>query len=64
MNWIESTRLVPIAAPGSLAANDAASRVESPQGGWNPYEVWLTRVRAPRAAEENRIVSLDSADFR
>lgn len=51
MNWIETVR--------AIASTIESQRAESPPGdtpaGWDPYEVWLHRVHAPREARLRRI---------
>ena len=42
---------------------DSAARPASPQG-WDPFEVWLTRVKQPRdqgKRRQPRLVTVDSA---
>ncbi len=34
------------------ASTPAESPSQKPQGGWDPYEVWRTRVLIPRLAEQ------------
>jgi hypothetical protein len=54
--------LVPVAGVGSDAANEetAAERVvpaeerrEDSTAGWDPYEVWRTRVKEPRVPHKD-----------
>lgn len=64
MRTTVSGGLVEIAGVGADAANEepAAERVvpaekrrEDSTAGWDPYEVWRTRVKEPRVAREDEI---------
>ena len=58
--------LVRITAPGDDAANEAPSaeqvvptekRQEDSAAGWDPYEVWRTRVKEPRTSRDEPGIS-------
>ena len=48
MKWIETVRAI---AETIEAGRERQAPVPA---GWDPYEVWLHRVHAPRAARERR----------
>ena len=49
----------PVHRPTPFPGNAAQRMIPRRSSGWDPYEVWRTRVKAPREAEEGDI--LDSA---
>jgi hypothetical protein len=48
MNWIDSVRGERSVRPAGQAANEDPTPPEAARTGWNPYDVWLNRVRGPR----------------
>ena len=46
MKWIETVRSI----AATLDAERGAATPDPAPAGWDPYEVWLNRVHAPRAA--------------
>ena len=60
MNWTETVRAIASTMESQRATDPAA---DSPAG-WDPYEVWLTRVRTPREAQLRRIAPPGSARWR
>lgn len=47
-------RLTPAANEEFTTAVDGLERLESPRWGWDPYEVWRTRVKASSRAKRER----------
>ncbi len=47
----------------TLASSTRPARegAERPASGWDPYEVWRTRVLLPRLAEKNLAVTTEKA---
>jgi hypothetical protein len=48
MSWAESMKASAAAVLRDRAANDEGIIRDTQPASWDPYEVWLTRVKQPR----------------
>jgi hypothetical protein len=47
MSWAETMKAMALAALAERTSTPASVSVDAPSG-WNPHEVWLTRINQPR----------------
>lgn len=58
MNWTEAMNKQASAAALDRVSDDALVMRSAPAISWDPYEVWLNRIKRPRDLAANR----DAAD--
>jgi len=59
MSWAEAMKENAIAASRDRRSADASVLRSAPSTSWDPYEVWLTRVKQPRDHAADRRFTAD-----
>jgi len=57
MSWAEAMKEQANAASRDRVHMDANVLRSTPQNSWDPYEVWLTRVKQPRERAAGRVTA-------
>jgi hypothetical protein len=53
---VEAESLLAGTQPVSAAANEEFASPPQPSGGWDPFEVWRTRIKAAQENPESGVV--------
>jgi uncharacterized protein YegL len=63
MSWAETMKGNAIAAALAHVADDASITRRTQTASWNPFEVWLTRIKQPRDNAANSTSASTSHDL-